>query len=83
MVSAGGGTDMFQPCWTKYHPLEGAGGSVDPLRSLGISQRLGEMVFPGTSGRIWRIQGAQEGGGSGPISLNIGGPIRAIRNTQP
>lgn len=42
--------------WSDYDPLEGSATSIDPLRSLANSVVLGNLVFPGTSGRVWRIR---------------------------
>lgn len=40
--------------WSDFDPIGGSSTSIDPLRSLANSVRLGEMIFPGSSGRIWR-----------------------------
>lgn len=39
---------------TVYDPIEGSSSSIDPLNSLSVSVNLAEMVFPGSSGRIWK-----------------------------
>jgi hypothetical protein len=39
---------------SEYDPIDGSATSIDPLRSLAWSVRLGDLVFPGSSGRIWR-----------------------------
>lgn len=45
---------MFTFGWTSFNPLDTESGSQDPLKSLGLAMRLGELLFPGTSGRVWR-----------------------------
>lgn len=39
-----------------YDPLEGSTTSIDPLNSLSTSVQLAELIFPGSSGRIWKIR---------------------------
>lgn len=41
---------------SEYDPVNGSATSLDPLRSLAWSARLGDLVFPGSSGRIWRAR---------------------------
>lgn len=41
---------------SEYDPVNGSATSLDPLRSLAWSVRLGDLVFPGSSGRIWRAR---------------------------
>jgi hypothetical protein len=42
--------------WTDYNPTEGSATSIDPLKSQAFATQLGGLVFPGTSGRVWRIR---------------------------
>ena len=41
---------------TAYDPIDGSSTSIDPLNSLAISVNLADLVFPGSSGRIWKIR---------------------------
>ena len=41
---------------TAYDPIEGSSTSIDPLNSLAVSVNLADLVFPGSSGRIWKIR---------------------------
>lgn len=41
---------------TAYDPLDGSTTSIDPLNSLAFSVNLADLVFPGSSGRIWKIR---------------------------
>ena len=42
--------------WSDFDPVGGSATSIDPLRSLAHSVRLGDLIFPGSSGRIWRAR---------------------------
>lgn len=41
---------------TTFDPIEGSSTSIDPLNSLAYSVKLAEMIFPGTSGRIFKAR---------------------------
>jgi hypothetical protein len=41
---------------TEFDPLEGSAQSIDPLRSLGQAGALADLIFPGSSGRVWRVR---------------------------
>lgn len=47
---------MLKFGWNEFDPTEGSATSIDPLKSLAYSVQLGDLVFPGTSGRVWRIR---------------------------
>jgi hypothetical protein len=47
---------MFQIGTTEYVPFDNSATSIDPVQSLATSVKIGELLAPGISGRVWRAR---------------------------